>query len=279
MSKCVRWLFLPVLIGSLVNCAVPSGTGTPVRPQQLPLSLKDPLFKTCIFSPQARIVHFPMYHFPPTGEFDSALKEKVTKSQFQLMHSILAYFPHIAVFDEHLTTSEYNQDLFELLESGRAGKSSYTRADGEEFNLQKQFYEARRQFRTGVPQYYEHLTPRQKNYLFHVGASMTLYFLKHVLQLHRVINPSDFQVVIDEIDRHGGIKKYFQTHSSPDDYYIYKFREGKLKLQVLEFFRINSWFPGLALVAFGALHKFNDDFKGFFFESGKSAGCLAWDRS
>ena len=274
-----KFLYCCVLLlsaGFLVNCAVPSAPSAPRTPLEKPLSLTDPLLKSCVFQPQTRIAHFPMYHFPPSGEYKAPLREKVSKSQFQLLHTILTYFPNVAVFDEHVTTNVFGPGVFEALQRGLGGDSHYERADGKIFYLQERFSTARSLFHGGIPSHYDRLGEVQKEYLFQTGASMTLYFLGYIRQLHKVIDFADFQIVLDQIQKHGGVKNFLKVSSSNRDYYVFGFREQKLKLQVIEFFNINPAFQGLALIAYGAHHDFKDDFAGYFFE--ENPNCLQWDR-
>ena len=245
--------------------------------QEKPISLIDPSLTTCAFRPETRIAHFPMYHFPPSGRFSDSLEEKIIKSQFQLLHTILMYRHHqIAVFDENVTVNDFSPKVFNNLENKGGRDVNYTRADGTIFNLQERFDTARSLFHAGIPQYYEQLAPRQMEYLFNIGAAITLYFLGYIPQLHKVIAHEDLQIVMDDIDRRGGVGNVFRVSSSEQDYYIYTFREEKLFFQVTQFFNINPSFSGLALISYGASHKLQDEFNGYPFEEGRS--CLDWDR-
>lgn len=286
---CRFFLFFSVLF--LLNCSAPtqqsilaggpagispSITGSrPTLHKEISLSLTDPALTTCAFKPETRIAHFPMYHFPPSGRYKDSLREKVIKSQFQLLRTILMYHPHIAVFDERITVNDYSPKTFNSLQNqGRRG-TNYTRHDGKIFNLQERFDTARNLFHTGIPQYYEHLGELQKDYLFNTGAPLTLYFLGYIPQLHKVIDHKDLQIVMDQIENKGGVENFFKVRANQRDYYVYDFREQKLFFQVTEFFNVNPSFNGLALVSFGALHKLQDDFEGYLFEKSKS--CLNWD--
>ena len=241
-------------------------------PLEQSLGLTDPLFKNCVFQPQTRIAHFPVYNFPPTGNYDANLRERVSKSQFQLLHTILTYHPDVAVFDENITTNTFGPNMLQSLQQGLE-EFHYTRADGKSFSLQERYSTARSLFHSGIPQYYEHLDETQKEYLFQTGGSMTLYFLGYIRQLHKVIDLNDFQIVLDHINQSGGIRK--MTFSNQKDYYIFDFRQEKLKLQVVEFFNLNPSFRGISLIAYGASHDLRDDFSGYLFEDGRH--CLQWD--
>ena len=273
MSKFFYWFYLFLAIFSLARCAVPSSPVFTNKPIEQPLSLTDSRLKSCVFRPQARIAHFPMYHFPPSGKYDTPLREKVAKSQFQLLHTISNYFPDVAVFDENVTTNVFGPGMLRSLKKGLGGKSFYERADGEKFYLQDRFYEARNLFHAGIPPYYDQLGAWQKEFLFQTGAPLTLYFLGHIRQVHKVIEPEDFQFVLGYIKQQGGVERVLSKPQK--DYYIFTFREEKLKLQVIGFFNINPSFQGISLIAYGARHDFTDDFTGFPFEDGIS--CLQWD--
>lgn len=241
----------------------------------IPLSRADQAFVTCPFKPETRIAHFPMYHFPPSGQYNDLLKEKVIKSQFQLLHTILMYHPHIAIFDERITTNDYGPETFRRLQNQGKSGTNYTRHDGRIFNLQERFNTAQNLFHTGVPQYYELLGELQKDYLFNTGGPLTLYFLGYIPRLHKVIDYRDLRIVMDQITSKGGVAKFFKASSNQRDYYVYDFREEKLFFQVTEFFNLNPSFRGLTLISYGALHDLKDDFQGYLFEEGSS--CLDWD--
>ena len=249
------------------------------NPQAIPLSLSDPLLKTCVFKPETRIAHFPMWHFPPDGKYKADLREKVAKSQFQLLQTILMYYPNIAVFDERVTFNHLNPKNLRLLRNNGKQNAVYTRVDGASFDLQERFNTAQTLFHANIPSHYEHLTEQQKEYLFQTGAALTVYFLGYVPQLHKVIEYEDLTTVTDFIKNSGGGERFFKAsgnggNNADRKYYIYDFREEKLFQQVTEFFNINPGFSGMALISYGANHDFSDDFSGYFFEAGTS--CLAW---
>ena len=248
------------------------------NPQAVSLSLSDPSLATCVFKTETRIAHFPMWHFPPSGQYNADLREKVAKSQFQLLQTILMYHPDIAVFDERVTVNDFSPKTFRLLKNNGKQSSEYRRADGTYFNLQERFDAARTLFHADIPSHYEHLTEQQKEYLFQTGAPRALYFLGYIPQLHKVIDYEDLVVVENFIKSRGGSGQFFKTDGAASDadrkYYIYDFREKKLFHQVTEFFNINPGFTGMALLSYGANHDFSDDFAGYFFETGSA--CLAW---
>ena len=260
-----------------VNCSVPITPMSSRSPLEQSLSLTDPLFKNCIFQPQTRIAHFPMYHFPPDKNYDAALREKVVKSQFQLLHTILTYFPNVAVFDENVTANVFGPKVFQALQQGLGGDSHYERADGQVFHMQERYNTAQNLFHADIPMYYDRMGEIQKEYIFQTGGSMTLYFLGHIRQLHKVIDLDEFQIILRQIEKYGGVEKFLRSVSTDSNsrYYIYGFREERLKFQVETFFNINPSFHGISLVAYGADHDFRDDFTGYYFEEGRH--CLQWD--
>ena len=287
--KNIFWhFFLFFVFFFLLHCSAPtqnpflrghpatSISPTPKLHQEIPLSLTDPSFTTCAFRPETRIAHFPMYHYPPSGELNDSLREKITKSQFQLLRTILMYHPHIAVFDEHVTINDYGPKVFNSLQNQGKSGVTYTRHDGTIFDLQLRFNEAQSLFHAGIPQYYDQLGELQKKYLLDTGGPLTLYFLGYIPQLHKVIDYGDLRIVMNHIKSQGGAGQFFRVSSNQRDYYVYDFREEKLFYQVTTFFEINPSFNGLALISYGALHDMKDDFNGYPFEEGTS--CLRWDR-
>ena len=265
-----RFCFISV-IWFLASC------GPPVFKEK-PLSLSDPLLKTCIFHPQTRIAHFPMYHFPPSGKYDSAKKERVSKSQFQLLHTILTYTPYIAVFEEQVTDNTFNPDLFERLKNGGV-QTTYKRLDGVTLSIQERFNTANSLFYNNIPEYYEKLSEEQKTYLFQTGASWISYFLGHIQYIHKVVGAENLKLVLQEIEnakKTKGVKKYLETPSQSRDYYIFSFREQHLRFQVMGFLNKNPDFQGISLIAYGNAHNFTDDFSGYPFQEGKH--CLQWKR-
>ena len=172
MVKLFYRLFIGSIIWFIASC------GPPVFKEK-PLSRSDPMLKTCVFDPQTRIAHFPMFHFPPSGKYDTPKKERVSKSQFQLLHTILTYAPYIAVFEEQVTDNTFNPSLYEQLKNGQA-RGKYKRLDGKTFTIQERFNTANSLFQGNIPAYYENLREDQKTYLFEAGASWIAYFLGYI---------------------------------------------------------------------------------------------------
>lgn len=239
------------------------------------ISLNDFTFKACTFHPATKIFHFPMRHFPSNKNYNEATYNKIVKSQFQLMHTILHYGSKIAVFDENITQNGFNQSLIQELKLGNS-RGTYTRIDGSLFHLQDIYNQAHHLFgqdnsgRYKIPDYYESLNVPQKEYLFSFGASFLLYFLGQVPTLHKVIEEQEWDLAKRNIFDSFGQEK-------PNvDHWIFTFREQKLKNQVSAFFKINPAYKGIAFISYGKAHNFSDDFRGFAFADGHS--CLNWDK-
>ena len=278
--KALKNIRRPLLLLSagltLTNCAVGSySQGTLYQLSSKPLSLSNTSFRTCVFDPAFSIAHFPMYHFPSTGHYTVQIYEKVVRSQFQLIHTILDYNLSplsLSVFDENFITDTYNDLYFQNLSGGLLSSDTYQRIDGRIFRVEEQMRIAQHLFPNAViPRYYEHLSQPQKDFIFNIGASFTLYLLGRIPRIHKVISPESFLLVKSRIyDPSGQIR--FEGNES----YIYGFREDELKKEVLRLLHSNYNLQRLILIAYGASHDFSDDFRGYPFQSGNPF-CLNWE--
>ncbi len=237
-----------------------------------PLSLNDQNLKTCVFDPQFRIAHFPMYHYPPEGHYSKEDKENVAKSQFQLLHTLLDYNRSarpLRLFDENIIHDGYNEAYFQGLLAGQSLNDTYKKIDGSHSTMGAMLTQAR-SFQTGFPEFYEHLTPPQKDTLFQVGASLVLYLLGEIPQLHKVITPNSFHLAIANLrDINGNLLL------KGNDYWLFDFREEELRKEVAYFFSQNLSFRGIVLIAYGANHDLSNEFTGHAFQSGHKF-CLDW---
>ena len=173
-SQKIKLTGLALLTTAVIGCSV-GGDISGVYQQLLsqPLSLNDPDFKTCVFDPNYSIVHFPMYHFPPTGHYNQKDFERVAHSQFQLFHTLVDYNRShwdLSIFDESVIQDVYNPTYFQALSSGQRPGDYFTRIDGKRFYLQERLQTANRLFGQGLPRYYEHLSHSQKNFSFWHGS-------------------------------------------------------------------------------------------------------------
>ena len=239
------------------------------------LSSINPALKTCVFDPGYSIVHFPMYHKPPSTENVSPTEyELVVQSQFQLLHSLLDYNRSLrgglAVFDEHITSDNYNQAYLNRLSAGLAVNDTYRQLDGTVFFVSERQTTARNLFSSGWPIYYEYLSPNQKQFLWEVGAALTLYLLKELPQLYKVISPEKMNVV-----KAGIGNNFSQTNISQNYNWVFTFRETELKNEVSQFYQKNPSYAGLVFIAYGSSHDFSDEFLGRSFQSGHSF-CMDW---
>ncbi|MCY4321695.1 MAG: hypothetical protein OXC37_04765 [Bdellovibrionaceae bacterium] len=242
------------------------------------LSFNDPELRTCVFDPNYSIVHFPMYHEPNTRNYSNEVYELVTKSQFQLLHTIIDYHRSLrgglAIFDERVTTDSYDSNYIQSLENGFANSDTYTKLSGEVFYFSERYKTAKILFGQGFPSHYEYLNEPQKQFLFDTGASLTLYFLQEIPKIYKVISQEKFDLVRSNLL---GISSNY-IDNPQNQYWIFTFRDMELRREVNEFYRQNSFYRGLIFIAYGAKHDFSDDFVGFPFQSGHDF-CLRWDRS
>ena len=105
LKNLLRLVWISGLFGSLLNCSIgSSGGGGVYRLGARPLSHYNGHLVTCVFEPNYPIVHFPMWHHPPSQRHYTAQEyETVSMSQFQLLHTILDYNRSpidLLVFDE-----------------------------------------------------------------------------------------------------------------------------------------------------------------------------------
>ena len=261
-----------------VGCAL--GVSTPGAFQQIysrSLSFNEPELRTCIFDPYYSVVHFPMYHDPPTTNYSSETYELVAKSQFQLLHTIIDYHRSgkpLAVFDEHITSDSYNANYIQTIERGAAKTDTYSKFNGSVYRFEERYKTAQYLFGRGFPSHYEYLTVPQKKFLFDTGASLTLYLLKEIPQIHKVISSEKLKLAKSNL-----IESSVDFLNSNENYYwIFTFRELELKREVDRFYQRNPLYNGLVFIAYGAKHDLSDDFIGVSFQSG-SDFCLKWDHS
>ena len=264
------------LLFIFTNCAIgPSSyqQGTLYQLSSRALSLSQPELRTCIFDPHYLIVHFPMFHVPPTGQWTEPTYEKVAQSQFQLLHTIIDYsrsHRRISIFDEHVSTDAYDENYFQSLSRGLASRDTYTRLDNRVFNLEERLKSAQHLFGNGIPGYYEHLSMPQKDFLFQTGASFSLYFLKEIPRLYKTIALQKLKLVEANLRDQNN-----QLQLEGRDYWVFTFRELELKREVLSFLQKNHQSQRIIFIAYGANHDFSDEFIGYPFQSGHSF-CLNW---
>ncbi len=266
----IRFLFLCSFF-TLTACQigyVPIDLHHQIQSQNI--SLYNAELKNCTFHPQSRIVHFPMYHYPVSGNYDEIVFDQTSKSQFQLLRTILAYAPNISVFDESVTSDNFDQYFIDSLKRGHS-KGTFSTLSGEKFHYSEMYKQAYTLFGNGIPMYYEHLSQEQKAYLFQFGASYTLFFLELIPEVHKVISTQDFNLVKANVrDPTTG---QINDEDPNNAYWILHFREQKLREEVLKLY-LNTSSNNLILIAYGANHNFSDDFLGYPFEAGTF--CLNW---
>ena len=257
----------------LTHCAInPYQQGTLYQLSSRVLSLHQQEFRTCIFDPHYSIVHFPMFHVPPTGQWTDQIYEDVARSQFQLLHTIIDYnrsSREISVFDEHIASDGYNEDYFQALKQGLAGRDTYTRIDGRSFFLEERLRLAQHLFGSGIQGYYEHLSTAQKDFIFQMGASFSLYFLKEIPSIHKTISQQKMELV------KANLQNQNTSSQLTNNYWIFTFRELELKKEVLSFLQKHPQNRKIIFIAYGANHDFSDEFTGYSFQSGHSF-CLNW---
>ena len=148
-------LFVLALLFSFSACNVGSGSGFQQEVASRPLSLSDPNLRTCVFDPGYSIVHFPMWHSPPQGGLPSNENyERVVKSQFQLLHTLLDYnrsYTRLAVFEESVITDLYNENYMARVKQGAVPEDTFTRIDGTQFFIANEAVRARNLFQNGFP--------------------------------------------------------------------------------------------------------------------------------
>ena len=254
------------------------------NPKSLRLSRNDPQFTSCQYPGNTRIAHFPMYHYPPTGfKGDQREIERVSKSQFQLLHTILSYKPNIAVFSEGILTDHYNSRTYSQLRQG-TDRTVFSRLDNTVFQLQERYNTAQSFFPGKVPQFYEHLTDSRKEFLAYTGGDLTAWLLGQIPgnHIYKTASEQNMEAVTSNLNRislsryNGNLDLLFNTPEGSDperDYWLLHFREKRTFEEVNKFYRQNPSFRGLVLIAYGANHKFNDEFSAGF-NDGRH--CLNW---
>ena len=268
-------LFL--ILFTLSSCNIDSSAGFQQEVSSRVLSLRDPSLRTCVFDPGHLVVHFPMYHVPSeVRNVSNEDFERVVKSQFQLLHTLLDYnrsYIRLAVFEESIITDLFTADYINQMKQNLVPSDTFTRLDGTQFFISSERRRAVQLFQGGFPAFYEQMNSEQKQLLWKLGASKTLYLLEEIPRLHSVIASNEFELVRSQLggDFSGAnIQQNFQ--------WVFTFREQKLRDRVLLFLNQNPSWNGLVFIAYGRDHDFSDDFAGYLFQSGHSF-CLAWDRT
>ena len=279
----LKLTFLACLFLLLTNCEVgggvyvpPKGPVTITPPALRGLSLHDPHLTTCNYLPQFKIAHFPMYHFPPNGKFNPASFQRITRSQFQLLHTILNNGNNIVVFEESVQHDNYTQKKL-----NSPNTYYFIRSDGQRFEWGERRRLARHLFPT-VPLYYEHLTEPQKQYIYDIGGVLTLFYLDQIPKIYKTIVSTDFEVVLANLKQEAKRLNhdFFSFLSLPKgqsptrDYWLFDYREQKLFQEIAKFYQKNPNYKGLVLIAYGLAHDLSDDFAGFSFSTGTH--CIQW---
>ena len=258
----------------LLSCNVRPRAGFQQEVASRPLS-NDSLLRTCAFDPGYQIVHFPMWHRPPENSENTPIEsfERVVRSQFQLLHTLLDYnrsYTPLAVFEESITQDSYNENYITRLKQGAGDGDFFTALDGTIYYFAQERRRAITLFQGGFPAFYEQMNTQQKQLLFDLGASKVLYFLEEIPRLYSVISPNDFDLLKAQM---GGNLSVANIESNR--YWIYTFREQRLRDKILSFRQLNPDWNGLIFITYGANHDFADDFLGLPFQSGH-AFCLNW---
>ena len=249
-----------------------------IAQQSISLSLSNPELKSCQYPEHTRIGHFPMFFYPGTGfSGDQKLLELVSTSQFQLLHTIIAYKPHIAVFSQDILTDHYNAQTYSHLKQG-TDKTTISRLDSTIFHLQERYNAAGELFPGKVPQNYELLTQSQKEFLAYTGGALTAWLLGQIPHIYKTASKQDLDVW-NQI----ALARYVNNNSpqaatesnTPDIYLqLLQDRTTKLKEEVDNFYDQNPHFSGLVLIAFGAIHKLHKEFPTGFSDG---SSCLKWN--
>jgi len=259
----------------LTGCDIGIGDGLQQQVASRPLSLNDPLLRTCVFDPGHSIVHFPMYHIPPqSGVVSNEDFERVVKSQFQLLHTLLDYnrsYQKPALFEETVISDGFDKSYINKMKRNLVERDTLRRLDGTQLFVANERRRAFQLFQGGFPAFYEQMNADQKRFLWDLGASWTLYFLEEIPRLYRVIDSNQFNFVRTQL---GG--NFSGASIQQNAYWIYSYREQRLREQVEIFRSQNPGWTGLIFIAYGKNHDFSDDFAGYPFQSGHSF-CLGWD--
>ena len=225
-----------------------------------------------------------MLHYPPTGfdDEDQKVFEEVSRSQFQLLHTIIAYKPYIAVFSEGILTDHYNAQTYSQLKQG-TDRTTFSRLDRvTKFHLQERYNTAWRLFPRKVTQHFEYLNQTQKRFLAYTGGALTAWLLGQIPHIYKTASEQDMDAVIANLNRisrlryNGNLDLLFKTQEGIDqerDWWLLHFRERRVKEEVDQFYRQNSSFRGLVLIAYGAYHKFHNEFSTSFSDG---SFCLRW---
>ena len=237
----------------------------------------DPYFQTCVFDPGYSIVHFPMQHRPKdTRGITEAKYESIVRSQFQLLHTLIDYNRNlggqIAVFDEHVTyTDFYTPQYYSELAGGMRPTDSFSLGRTEPpLLLSERLRTAQALFGNGFPAYYEHLTPQQKEFLWTMGASLTLYLTGELSQVHKVITKDDQNYVEANLNNN-----FTEENLNNNLHLVLDYRNQALVREVNEFYR-QGYNPRLVFIAYGKAHHFSNYFAGYPFQSGHDF-CLNWE--
>lgn len=281
-----RWLF-PLCFLTLAGChpTPPSSSSHRYNPQAIPLSLNDPELRSCQYPGHIRIAHFPMFHYPPDGldeNTDQKTFEDISKSQFQLLHTIIAYKPYIAVFSEGTLTDFYNEQTYSQLRQG-TDTTKFERLDGvTKFSLQERYNTAWNLFPRKVTQHFEYLTHSQKRFLVYTGGALTAYLLEQIPRIYKTASEQDMNAVmanLNQISRlryNGNLEFLLNMEEGIDqerDWWLLHFRERRVREEVDQFYRQYRFFTGLVLIAYGANHKFHNEFSSSFSDG---SFCLGW---
>ena len=259
----------------LSACNQGSGAGFQQEVASRPLSLSDPNLRTCVFDPGYSIVHFPMYHVPPqAGVVSNELFEKVVRSQFQLLHTLLDYnrsYRKIALFEESILTDLFTEAYIRKVQQNLASGDTFTRLDGTQFFIANERTRAVQLFQGGFPAYYEQMNVQQKRVLWDLGASLTLYLLEEIPRLYKVIALNEFEHIRSQMS------DFSDLSLQQNEHLVFRYREERLRDKVQKFYTQNPSWNGLVFIAYGVNHDLSDDFTGYPFQSGHSF-CLGWDR-
>lgn len=249
-----------------------------IAQQNTPLSLSDPELKSCQYPEHTRIGYFPMFYevrLSPVDRRYYTSFELVSKSQFQLLHTIITYTPHIAVFSQGILTNHYNTQTYSQLKQG-IDKTTILmenmpfQADDTTFPLQERYNTAWELFPEKIPSYYEHLSQTQKEFLVYTGGALTAWLLGQIPHIYKTASKQDIvaiaakwdQIAIHDPENYQGIRLQ-----------ILQDRATKLKEEVNKFYDQNPDFSGLALIAFDVDDKLYIEFPEVFNDG---SFCLKW---
>ena len=117
-------------------------------------------------------------------------------------------------------------------------------------------------FPKGIPQAYKALNKEQKDLLAIYGASKLLLYLGKIDQIYSVITKKDRNTFEANLD--------FQSDffNNENKYWVYDFREQKLKEKVTSFLSRKPDYKGKIFIAYGVAHDLSDEFENYIFERG-----------